>query len=184
METKFGFLKRIWVLTPLVFILNGCGGGGGGGSSPPPAGGTQPPPANTAPTADAGGDISVQEGDPVVLAGDGSDPEGDDILYLWEQVAGPSVTFDDPTLANAKFVAPFVQGTKELEFDLTVYDPEGMEDTDSIIITVYSNFLGCDPVSPPAELGLDPFYEKYCDANGIPVVSSGLVDNSALEWAA
>ena len=185
METKFGFLKLMRVLTPLVFILNGCGGGGGEGSSTPPVSDTPPPPpVNEAPTANAGSDMSVQEGDPVILGGSGSDPEGDEILYLWEQVTGPSVTFDDPTLANAKFVAPFVQGTKELGFDLTVYDPEGLEDTDSITITVYSNFLGCNPVSPPAELGLDPFYEKYCDANGIPVVASGLVDDRALEWAA
>lgn len=32
----------------------------------------------------------------------------------------------------------------------------------------------------PAELGLDPFYKKYVDANGIPVVSSANVSDSAL----
>ena len=38
MKTQLGFLKRIWVLTPLMFIFNGCGGGGGGEepSTPPP----------------------------------------------------------------------------------------------------------------------------------------------------
>ncbi len=34
--------------------------------------------------------------------------------------------------------------------------------------------------SPPASLGLDPFYKKYIDANGIPVISSDKVPDEAL----
>src|SRR5580765_318630 len=34
--------------------------------------------------------------------------------------------------------------------------------------------------TPPAELGLDPFYRKYADAFGIPVVSSDKVPDDAL----
>src|SRR5689334_2302423 len=33
---------------------------------------------------------------------------------------------------------------------------------------------------PPASLGLDTFYKKYTDANGIPIVSSAKVPNAAL----
>jgi hypothetical protein len=36
------------------------------------------------------------------------------------------------------------------------------------------------PVAPPAALGLDPFYARYVDARGIPVVSSANVGDSAL----
>ena len=36
---------------------------------------------------------------------------------------------------------------------------------------------------PPEELGLDPFYKKYVDANGIPIVGSRRVPDSAF-WAA
>lgn len=36
---------------------------------------------------------------------------------------------------------------------------------------------------PPAELGLDPFYKKYADAFGIPVVSSEKVPDAALLMA-
>lgn len=41
----------------------------------------------------------------------------------------------------------------------------------------------CDqpPTAPPA--GFDPFYEKYYDANGIPVLSSGAVSDTALASA-
>lgn len=34
--------------------------------------------------------------------------------------------------------------------------------------------------APPAELGLDPFYKKYVDAGGIPVISSARVPDEAL----
>jgi hypothetical protein len=34
--------------------------------------------------------------------------------------------------------------------------------------------------APPAELGLDPFYKKYVDAQGIPVVSSAKLPDAAL----
>ncbi len=37
--------------------------------------------------------------------------------------------------------------------------------------------------SPPAALGLDPFYKKYTDAFGIPVVSSEKVEDAALLMA-
>jgi len=42
--------------------------------------------------------------------------------------------------------------------------------------------LAGNPVvsSPPASLGLDPFYKKYIDAKGIPVISSGKVPDEAL----
>jgi hypothetical protein len=39
------------------------------------------------------------------------------------------------------------------------------------------------PVVPPASLGLDAFYQKYVDANGIPVVSSVNVADAALRQA-
>jgi hypothetical protein len=39
------------------------------------------------------------------------------------------------------------------------------------------------PASPPAELGIDPFYERYLDARGVPVVSSANVSDAALARA-
>src|SRR5262245_50652527 len=37
--------------------------------------------------------------------------------------------------------------------------------------------------APPADLGFDPFYKKYTDAFGIPIVSSDKVDDAALLMA-
>jgi hypothetical protein len=42
----------------------------------------------------------------------------------------------------------------------------------------------CKVGSPPTNLGLDPFYRKYCIASGIPVVSSEHVPDAALQMAA
>lgn len=40
--------------------------------------------------------------------------------------------------------------------------------------------VGCVISAPPAKLNLDPFYTKYCDANGIPIISSEHVSDEAL----
>lgn len=42
----------------------------------------------------------------------------------------------------------------------------------------------CKVTTPPSTLGLDPFYQKYCAINGLPIVSSGEVPDEALEQAA
>jgi hypothetical protein len=46
----------------------------------------------------------------------------------------------------------------------------------------HAAFVGCSatPTLPPAALGLDPFYVKYLDGYGTPVVSSAKVSDEAL----
>jgi hypothetical protein len=48
---------------------------------------------------------------------------------------------------------------------------------------IVQSFAGAMITAPPAELGLDPFYKKYADAFGIPIVSSEKVDDNALLMA-
>lgn len=43
-----------------------------------------------------------------------------------------------------------------------------------------STYEGFTINAPPAALGLDPFYQKYVDADGIPIVSSAKVPDAAL----
>ena len=45
------------------------------------------------------------------------------------------------------------------------------------------DYIGFTVTAPPAELGLDPFYKKYVNAQGIPVVSSEKVPDAALLMA-
>lgn len=42
---------------------------------------------------------------------------------------------------------------------------------------------GCVVGSTPQDLAFDPFYGKYCDADGIPIISSTAVDDLALKQA-
>ena len=59
---------------------------------------------NDAPTAEAGGNQTVTEGDAVSLDASGSsDPEGQSLTYTWVQTSGPSVTLDD---AQRECLAP------------------------------------------------------------------------------
>ena len=95
---------------------------------------------NQAPIANAGPDQIVVRRSAVTLDGSASyDPDnGDNITYQWTQVSGQSVTLTNSTNAIATFTAPGVRRgrTKELVFELTVTDEEGVVSSDSVLITV------------------------------------------------
>lgn len=93
-------------------------------------------PAGT-PQADAGPDRTVNEGDVVTLRGaNSSNPGGAAFLFLWEQLSGPSVALSDPTSAEPTFDAPQVDADVTLTFLLTISNGDGLEDSDSVTITV------------------------------------------------
>jgi hypothetical protein len=96
------------------------------------------PPPNSAPTADAGNDQIVSEGDNVTLNGtSSSDPDGDTLTYSWNQTAGPVVVLSNSSTANPAFTAPDVDsGGATLTFELTVDDGNGGNDTDTVDILV------------------------------------------------
>ncbi len=54
----------------------------------------------------------------------------------------------------------------------------------AVALALAAGLAGCAHVQavgkPPASLGLDPFYAKYLDAQGIPVTGSGLVPDAAM----
>ena len=91
---------------------------------------------NAGPTADAGPDQNVLEGDTVTLDGSGSDDEGI-ASYNWSQLDGPEVTLSDASDADPTFSAPaVVKDPAILTFELTVTDGGGQTDTDEVQITV------------------------------------------------
>lgn len=96
------------------------------------------PPVNSAPLADAGEDITADEGGTVTLdASKSSDPDGNTISYQWEQTEGPEVTLSDTTVSQPEFTAPET-GTDGilLTFRLTVKDTSGATDTDEVSVNV------------------------------------------------
>jgi hypothetical protein len=92
--------------------------------------------ANTAPTANAGADQTVDEGTVVTLAGSGTDSDGAISAYLWTQTAGPTVTLSNANSATASLTAPQVTGDTVLTFTLTVTDNNGATGSASTNVTV------------------------------------------------
>ena len=58
--------------------------------------------------------------------------------------------------------------------------PAGAQQPQAPLVEGYERIM---ITAPPAELGLDPFYKKYADAFGIPIVSSENVPDAALLMA-
>ena len=92
---------------------------------------------NIPPVADADLDQTVDEGDLVTLDGTASfDQDGDPITLAWNQIAGPVVALSSNNIATPTFIAPQVNDTTVLTFQLIVND--GTEDSapDTVDITV------------------------------------------------
>ena len=103
--------------------------------------GTPAPLENQPPIADAGSNQTVDEGTTVTLDGTSSyDPDGSIESYRWTQTGGPLVTFSDPTDIMPTFVTPpvGVEGAV-LEFQLTVTDNGGLENSSSMTVTIQDN---------------------------------------------
>jgi hypothetical protein len=102
---------------------------------------------NDPPTAKAGADQTVLEKSTVTLDGsNSSDPDDGIASYRWKQVAGPSVTFSDPTSDRLTFEAPGFDdsGDQPLIFELIVTDSGGLQSSDSTTVSV-SNFEKDNP---------------------------------------
>jgi hypothetical protein len=104
--------------------------------------------ANQPPEADAGPDQTVNPRQTVTLNGaNSSDPDGDGLMYLWEQTQGAAVQVSDSAHPQPTFTAPDAAAGVQmmLTFKLTITDPGGLKDSDSVNITVKS-----DTNRPPA----------------------------------
>jgi hypothetical protein len=97
--------------------------------------------------ANAGLDRIVNENIKVSLDGSKSnDPENQQLMYAWTQLSGEKVTLSSATTVSPSFTSPVVKNgeVKVLTFELRVFDDNGRESVDSVVITV-------DPVNSPPE---------------------------------
>jgi|GEM_PF-1553646 len=93
-------------------------------------------PENQPPTADAGADQTVEEGDSVTLDASGSDdPDGDQLGYTWTQTAGPDAGLSQSDGETTTFTAPDVDSETTLTFEVSVSDGQA-SDADTVNITV------------------------------------------------
>ncbi|MFP4031592.1 MAG: PQQ-binding-like beta-propeller repeat protein, partial [Desulfococcaceae bacterium] len=99
---------------------------------------------NQGPTAEAGPDQTVLDGESVLLDGAGSsDPDYGISDYQWRQTRGAAVEFTEAGRAEARFVAPGDQDDATLVFELTVTDIGGLRATDTVSIAVEENDAFC-----------------------------------------
>ncbi len=136
-------------------------------------------PINDDPLADAGPDKNTLSFRYVYLTGSGTDSDGDKLKYTWTQTDGEDVDLIYPNKAEARIMAPDVTGgaSMDLEFELTVTDPYGGEDSDTMVVTVYS-----DNVRASADAGLDQVVDEQTE---VTLSGTGEDDDSeeiTFEW--
>ncbi|MCA9770993.1 MAG: right-handed parallel beta-helix repeat-containing protein [Myxococcales bacterium] len=106
---------------------------------------------NDAPVADAGVDLTVDEGARVTLdASASTDPNEQPLTFSWTQLSGPPVLApEDITTATPSFTAPDVTADADVVVEVTVSDGE-LTATDSLVVHV--RFTNQAPV---ADAGAD-----------------------------
>ena len=92
------------------------------------------PQTNQAPTASAGGDITVESGDAVSVTGSGSDSDGAIAGWRWSRTGGLAVALRDSDTRTVRFTAPAASG--EIRLRLTVTDDDGATGSDDVTVTV------------------------------------------------
>ncbi|PCI58780.1 MAG: sodium:calcium exchanger [Gammaproteobacteria bacterium] len=90
--------------------------------------------ANTAPLVNVTENFQANTGQTVNLTATVSDKENDALTYIWTQKSGTIVTINNADTLNASFVAPSLAG--DLTFSLTSTDSKGLQNTDSIIVSI------------------------------------------------
>jgi hypothetical protein len=127
---------------------------------------------NEPPQADAGSDQTVNEGVVITLDGSSSLDIDDGIaFYQWTQIGVPAVTLSNPSSSQPTFAAPDVgpDGTS-LNFDLTVTDAGGLQNTDSCIVNVtWQN-------KPPTAV-VTPDYTETTEGTLVELNGSGSTDS-------
>ncbi|WP_224245252.1 myxosortase-dependent M36 family metallopeptidase [Hyalangium gracile] len=106
------------------------------------------------PVANAGVDQTADGRKLVVVAGTGSDPDGEAVSYAWTQVDGPSVTLMDADRATAYFVSPDVKTQSTVTLQLTVTSASGGSSSDTVTITVRPD------QAPNVNAGVDLFTQS------------------------
>ncbi|MBI5576031.1 MAG: right-handed parallel beta-helix repeat-containing protein [Deltaproteobacteria bacterium] len=92
---------------------------------------------NHVPTADAGADMTVNEGSEVTLNGSGADPDGDSLAYRWTQTGGPAVVLTDIQSAYPSFTAPLTgPGGATLAFSLVTSDGAAESIPDTVTVAI------------------------------------------------
>lgn len=132
---------------------------------------------NQPPLADAGADVLNILEETVTLDGDSSsDPDGDPIDYIWQQISGPAVTLDYSDPAHPTFVAA---ATGNYLFELVIDDSFDLSDADTVAVTIITrwNHVSVADAGPDQILEWVDFSPVQLDGTG-----SSDADNDPLTY--
>ncbi|MFH1139714.1 MAG: S8 family serine peptidase [Pseudomonadota bacterium] len=136
------------------------------------------------PTADAGLDQDVATGTTTRLDGSTSTSNsgsGASLSHVWTQTKGVVVTLSDPNSAAPTFVAPAVDGSSVLVFQLTVVDTYNqLASSDEVRVTVSHIDSGVDPGFLPAASHEGPIVGFKTEGGDSALVSIDPVDPAEL----
>jgi hypothetical protein len=138
--------------------------------------------ATLEPTADAGPDQYIDEGETITLDGSASsDPDDGIVSYMWEQLSGATVTLSGTTFITPTFVTPPVDSIGAiLDFRLTITDASGLTDSDGVTITINDNGI---TDFPPGVLPIQTSTNQFIgvqELSGGTCVSLTIVDPSTI----
>jgi hypothetical protein len=95
---------------------------------------------NDSPQAQAGADMTVEEGKTACLdAGESTDPENQGLTYRWRQTSGQAVTLSDSSVTQPCFVPSADPAGSRLTFELTTTDSGGLTGADTVNVDVTDN---------------------------------------------
>jgi hypothetical protein len=122
---------------------------------------------NKKPVAYAGGDFSVDEGEPAMLDGSLSyDADNDPLTYMW--TAPPQVTLSSTTVSQPAFTAPAAHRDTVLTFILVVNDGTRDSDPDQVKVTI----VNLDSLS--MEALIDSVFMAELDSSFIDTANSAV----------
>lgn len=121
---------------------------------------------NTPPTVNVPAAFNLDEGQSADLIGSASDAQTTDssqLTYRWEQLGGNVIAaLVNPSQATATITAPSVTNDTPLQFQLTVIDPQGVNASATVTVTIIDNIIN-PPGNPPANPPQNP---AAADAGG------------------
>jgi len=135
---------------------------------------------NHAPVIDAGGDVSVDEGDTIVLAAKAWDPDGDAVTYRWS-LGCDRGRIEAPSLLQAIYTAPLTDRCdgETIMATLTATDPCGASACASVAIRVRNVNR-----APIVDLGPAKTLQEGTCLRLTPVVNDPDCDPLVYRWTA
>ena len=185
------------LLAMSVLVLAACGGGGGSSGGGSAGGGTgggggTPPAAFRASSTSPADGATLQADFPLsVRLGEAVDPTTVDALSFSvtagvNPVLGSFSYSDDSQIIVFTPDTDLADGTDytvTLNPEILSASGEPLEQTSwTFTASAVANYA-CTITAPPASLGVDAYYTKYCDADGIPVLGGALLSDAALQKA-